>query len=216
MNFAVHETWNAMAYPTPSKRRRDAPAESPDRLTTRVVAVCDAVGEFIESWGFRSIHGRVWTLLALSSRPLAQAEVAERLGVSRSLVSLAITELEGFELVRPTGPERQAPWEATLDVWPIITDVLRSREWMLMERARLALEAADNEAEFRERTGEPKPPYDRARIRWLLLMTEFAQTTLRAIMNVRMPRSVDGLSTWLRRASRAVERLQIRLPTPPR
>lgn len=200
-----------MSPATPTRRRREAPADSPDRLTSRVVAVCDAVGDFIDSWGFRSIHGRVWTLLALSNRPLAQAEVAERLGVSRSLVSMAVTELAGFGLVHATGPERQAPWSANLDVWPIITDVLRSREWMLMERARLALEAAHNEAEYRQRVGEPLE-WDARRIRWLLLMTEFAQTTLRAIMNVRIPRSVDALSTWLGRAGRAVERLQSRLP----
>lgn len=203
-----------MAHPAPSRRRREPPTESTDRLTGRVVDVCDAVGHFIESWGFRSIHGRVWTLLALSRRPLAQAEVAERLGVSRSLVSLAITELAGFGLVRPMGPERQAPWEAVLDVWPIITDVLRSREWMLMERARLALEAAHNEAEDRVRAGDPIA-WDHQRIRWLLLMTEFAQTTLRAIMNVRMPRSVDALSSWLGRAGRTIERLQVRLPRAP-
>ena len=211
MNFGVHPRRNAMPPAAPSRRRREAPAETPDRLTTRVVAVCDAVGDFIESWGFRSIHGRVWTLLALSSRPLAQAEIAERLGVSRSLVSMAMTELDGFGLVRATGPERQAPWEANLDVWPIITDVLRAREWMLMERARLALEAARNEAEYRQRVGEA-PGYDVRRIRWLLMMTEFAQTTLRTIMNLRMPRSVDALSAWLQRAGRAVERLQVRLP----
>jgi DNA-binding transcriptional regulator GbsR (MarR family) len=214
MKFGVHRAHNAMPSAAPSRRRRESPAESPDRLTTRVVAVCDAVGDFIESWGFRSIHGRVWTLLALSSRPLAQAEIAERLGVSRSLVSMAMTELDGFGLVRSVGPERQAPWEANLDVWPIITDVLRSREWMLMERARLALEAASNEAEYRQRVGEP-PIYDARRIRWLLLMTEFAQTTLRTIMNLRMPRSVDALSSWLQRAGRAVERLQVRLPRAP-
>lgn len=203
-----------MTQASSSRRRRESPAQSPDRLTGRVVAVCDAVGDFIESWGFRSIHGRVWTLLALSSRPLAQAEIAERLAVSRSLVSLAITELGEFGLVRATGPERQAPWQATLDVWPIITDVLRSREWMLMERARLALEAADSEAEFQERSGEALD-YDRRKIRWLLLMTEFAQTVLRAIMNVRTPRSIEGLSSWLQRAGRAIERLQLRLPKPP-
>jgi len=200
-----------LAQTVSSRRRRDAPTEGEDRLTARVVDVCDAVGRFIESWGFRSIHGRVWTLLAISRGPMAQAEIAERLHVSRSLVSLAMTELAGFGLVHPTGPERQAPWEATVDVWPIITDVLRSREWMLMERARLALEAACNEVEDRERAGETLP-WDARRLRWLLMMTEFAQTALRTVMNVRMPRSIDAVSSWLERAGRAVERLNVRLP----
>ena len=34
-------------------------------LDRRVLEVCDAIGEFIEYWGFKSIHGRVWAMLAL-------------------------------------------------------------------------------------------------------------------------------------------------------
>ncbi len=200
-----------MATPDAQSRRRKDRTDGDDRLSTRVIAVCDAVGSFIESWGFRSIHGRTWTLLALSRRPLAQSEVAERLGVSRSLVSLAMTELVGYGLVRATGPERNAPYEANFDVWPIITDVLRSREWMLMEQARVALEAAHAEAVFADNAGLPAE-YDRRRIRWLLLMTEFAQTTLKAVLSVRMPRSMEGFTTWLHGARTAISRLQMRLP----
>ena len=45
----------------------------------------------------------------------------EVLGVSRSLVSLAISELTDYGLVRATSEARNAPWEATWDVWPTIT-----------------------------------------------------------------------------------------------
>ncbi|MGF1509144.1 MAG: GbsR/MarR family transcriptional regulator [Myxococcota bacterium] len=180
-------------------------------MTHRVLGVCDAVGAFIETWGFRSIHGRAWTLLALSRRPLSQSEAAETLGVSRSMMNLAVAELASFGLVHSTGPERNAPYVANVDVWPIITDVLRSREWMLMERARLALEAAHNEAEFMESSGQAAP-YDLQRIRLLLAMTEFAQTVLKAVMSMRMPASIEAFSSWLHRAARAVHRVQHRIP----
>ena len=199
---------------TKSKGRRilnPEPRTDPaDRLTQRVVAVCDAVGAYIETWGFRSIHGRVWSLLAMRSAPLAQAEIADILGVSRSLVSLAVSELSTYGLVRAVGDHRGAPIEACLDVWPTITDVIRSREWMLIERARLALEAAIAEVEFRQNEGQTTP-YDVRRIRLLLGMADFAQTTLRAILSVRMPASLESFNSWLHRAGSFVGRLHHRL-----
>jgi DNA-binding transcriptional regulator GbsR (MarR family) len=174
--------------------------QPPDRLTPRVLAVCQAVGDFIEAWGFRSIHGRIWTFLALTNRPVAQAEIAEVLGVSRSLVSLGISELQQYGLVRSTGTHRNAPYVASMDVWPVITDVLRSREWMLIEKARVALEALILEAEFAERAAQ-STIYDKQRMRLLLTMTELAQAGLRAIMALHVPQSFDAFGDWLKRAS---------------
>lgn len=202
-----------MAKPSSNLSAHDAAPSSPtsDRLTLRVVAVCDAVGAYIEGWGFRSIHGRVWALLAMRKGAMSQAEIAETLGVSRSLVSLAMSELTQFGLVRPTSDARNAPWEPTWDVWPTITDVIRSREWMLMERARQALEAALSEAQFSRESGTTIP-WDEGRIRLLLTMTEFAQASLRAILSVRMPRSLDQFGKWLERSSRVIDRVKNFLP----
>lgn len=182
-----------------------------DRLTLRILAVCDAVGAYIEGWGFRSIHGRVWALLAMHDGPMAQTEIAEVLGVSRSLVSLAISELADYGLVRATADARNAPWEATWDVWPTITDVIRSREWMMMERARQALEAAAAEAAFARENGETTR-WNERRVRLLLTMTEFAQATLRTVLSIRMPRSLDALGKWLEKSARGVDRLKSLLP----
>lgn len=180
---------------------------SDDRLDARVVEVCAAVGAFIESWGFRSIHGRVWTLLALSSRPLSQSEVAERLKVSRSLVHLAVAELTELALVRQVGPQRNAPYEARMDVWPTITGVLRQREWMLIETARVALEALRVELEARPRAG-----YELRRVEVLLLMTELAQAALRGLFALSIPESLEGFAGWLRRARDVADRLRRHLP----
>jgi DNA-binding transcriptional regulator GbsR (MarR family) len=185
---------------------RTALVDRTDNLTQRILAVCDAVGSFIEGWGFKSIHGRVWALLALSKRPIPQAEIAEMLAVSRSLVSLAVAELTQFGLVRPVNDSRNAPYEASLDVWPTITDVIRSREWMLIERARVTLESALAEAEYREETGLPND-WDLSRIKLLLAMTELAQTTLKAVLGVRMPRSLDTFGQWLLRTRGTIEKL---------
>ena len=181
-----------------------APEESAkraaQRLQSRVLLVTDAVGEFIEWWGFKAIHGKIWALLALSHTPLHQADMARTLGVSRALMSSAIRELEVRRLVEPTHGGRNAPWTAVIDVWPTISDVLRSREWMMVERTRVALEGAIEEAEIAAELGE-QILWDLERMRALLRLTEAAQSLLKILVGLRAPRGPDGLGEWVRRAS---------------
>jgi len=173
------------------------------RLEKRVLRVCDSAGAFIEWWGFRAIHGRVWTLLALKGTPMPQSTVANTLGVSRALVSNAISELTEFGLVRPVEDHRNSPYEATIDVWPTISDILRTREWMLMESARVALESAIEEAETQAESGYDLT-FDLERMKILLTMTETAQAFLRTIVGMRIPKPLEGLAGWAGKAAALV------------
>ena len=116
----------------------------------------------------------MWTLLALRNEPLAQNQIVEALGVSKALVSSAISELGGYGLVQPVSERRNAPYVAVIDIWPVISRILREREWMLIERARVALEATLEEAEIQRRYGT-QINYDVSRIQLLLSITESAQ-----------------------------------------
>ncbi len=182
---------------------RTSVTRSPDALDLRIRQVCDAVGAFIGYWGFKEVYGRVWTLLALRRTPLTQVEIAETLGVSRSLVSGAMAELSERGLVRAVSNHRNAPYEAVVDVWPSISDVLRHREWMLIEQTRLALEAAVDEAEMSLRDD-----YDLERLRQLLRMTEIAQSFLRLLIGLRVPRRLEGVGDWLRHSSQFLQTLR--------
>lgn len=181
-------------------------APASDALNRRVLRVADAVGAFIEYWGFKAIHGRIWAVLALNGAPMPQSEVARLLGVSRSLVSTAISELTDYGLVRPVDDHRNAPYEAVLDVWPTISEVLREREWMLLETVRQSLEAARDEAEQVRARGEV-PTFDPARIVLLLNMTELAQTVLRLLISLKLPRGAEKVSGWLVRAMGMAQKL---------
>ena len=173
------------------------------QIDKRVISVCDACGDFIEYWGFKSIHGRVWTYLSISARPLSQTEIAKALDVSRASVCIAISELSEYGLVRPSSHVRHAPYEAVIDVWPVISNVLREREWMLLETARVALEGALNELE-RAQAEMPDEPrlknYNFDRIKMLLQMTEWAQSILKLIINAKLPRATERWSTWMSKA----------------
>ncbi len=185
-------------------KRRD---RTDERLTKQVVRACDAVGGFIEYWGFKAIHGRIWTLLALRGEPMPQTEIAMKLAVSRSLVSGAVAELCDHGLLRRVEEHRNAPYVAVIDVWPVISDVLRAREWMLIESARLALEAAIEEVEFSQSLGE-EVRWDVDRMRMLLAMTELAQALLRILMALRVPRASDRFSGWLDKAGSFADTLR--------
>lgn len=196
---------------TPPRARRPGgipSSEARDGMRRRVLGVAEAVGDFIAYWGFKAIHGKVWTLLALSTHPRTQIEIARTLGVSRSLISGSVAELSRLGLVRAVGDERNAPYEAVLDVWPTISDVLRSREWMLIESARVALEAALDEAAVVERV-EPgaSSEWSAERMRFLLKMTEVAQTFIRLLLRIRAAPAVETFSGWLTRAAGLVSRL---------
>ncbi len=187
---------------------RNAPNDAilGDRIAARIRQVCDTTGAFIEYWGFKSIHGRIWTLLALHRRPLSQTEIADFLGVSRSLVSGAVAELTKHRLVRPLSDHRNAPYEAVVDIWPTISDVLREREWMLIESARLALETAIEETELAGRAATEIWNLDR--MRFLLRMTELAQAFLRLLIGIRVPRKLHGLGDWLKRSAKFIQSLR--------
>jgi len=191
----------------PSEDGVEASAAEQQLLTRRVLAVCDRAGSFIEYWGFKAIQGRMWTLLALRGEPMTQREIGRLLGVSRSAVSTTISELLERELVRPVGDHRNAPYEANLDVWPVITGVLREREWMMIESARLALEAAIEEAEIAAAAGEAVP-FDVARMRLLLRMTEMGQAFLRLLLSLRAPKTPSRVQDWMSRAMELVRRLR--------
>ena len=183
---------------------RMARASTTARLDQRVLQVCDAAGAFIEYWGFKAILGRVWTLLALHREPMSQTELAHSLGVSRSLVCGAVDELARLGLVRPLGATRNAPYVAVLDVWPTISDVLRSREWMLLESARLALDAAIEEADLARAAGKPVA-YEIGRMRLLLAMTDSAQALLRMLIAMRGARPLEAFGGWVTRATQLIQ-----------
>jgi len=183
------------------------PSDRNSSLERSVLETCAAAGAFIEYWGFKSIHGKIWTYLALRDEPVAQKEIVEFFDVSRSLVSGAISELVEFNLVRPAEDGRNAPYEANLEVWSVVSGVLRSREWMLVERARLAIEGAIGELELRNRRGDGGQ-FSVERLKFLLSMTEVAQTFLRIVMGIRMPRSMEQLGRWMRSVQKISSRVK--------
>ena len=101
-----------------------------------LAALSGAVGDFIRYWGFRRIHGEIWTQVYLSKEPLSGVDLTERLGVSKALVSPALKELQEYKLilVKPEDGKTKR-YFANPDVFNVIKEILQKREMVLIEEA---------------------------------------------------------------------------------
>lgn len=109
-----------------------------------VLLAADAVGDVIEYWGFRKALGRVWTVLYLWDGPLSAGDIGERLQMSAGAVSMALTELQRWAVVKRVWQpgERREFFEAEVDLWMMIAKVINERERFLVRGVRERLEKA--------------------------------------------------------------------------
>jgi DNA-binding transcriptional regulator GbsR (MarR family) len=78
-------------------------------------------GEMGSRWGINRTVGQIYALLYLAEQPLHADEIAERLGFSRSNVSMGLKELESWRLVRLQHQpgDRKEYYSTPDDVWAI-------------------------------------------------------------------------------------------------
>ncbi len=92
------------------------------------------VGKFIQYWGFKKIHGRIWAHLYTSDIPLDSQTLIARLKVSKGLMSLAIRDLIEYAVIEAVsvGKHGVTYYHASPDIVAVITNVLRKREAVMM------------------------------------------------------------------------------------
>lgn len=124
-------------------KRFFAPAKSSTtKVPPSILRLADEVGGFMSYWGFKKIHGKIWTLAFLSEGPVEAKYFIENLGVSKALVSLSIKDLLQYRVlleVESSG-ERNQRYVCNPQIATIITDVLREREMRMLGEIKLAQE----------------------------------------------------------------------------
>ncbi len=100
-----------------------------------VKKLVDGVGSFIEYWGFRKIHGRVWALIYIADKPLSTPEIVKELGVSKALISGAINELLEHSLINKVGQAKYGglTYVSCPNPAEVVRDIIRKRELVLFE-----------------------------------------------------------------------------------
>jgi DNA-binding transcriptional regulator GbsR (MarR family) len=113
------------------------PALAPSVVTPpELQDLSEQIAEFIEYWGFKRVHGRLWTHLFLSDHPMDAAEFIQRLGISKALVSMTISDLLEYEVILPAGKSERGTelFIANPDTTSVILNVLRRREKRMLSR----------------------------------------------------------------------------------
>jgi DNA-binding transcriptional regulator GbsR (MarR family) len=129
------------------------------------------VGSFMEYWGFKKVHGQIWTHLFLSRTPLDATTLGKRLGVSKGLVSLAVKDLLQYQVIQKSskGLKRTVYLVANPQVYKVICGVLMQRERKILE------EVLGQVRELREHPGPGSEMVSPERLEELESMTETAK-----------------------------------------
>ena len=100
------------------------------------------VGRMIHYWGFKEVHGRIWTHLFLAKSPLDAAEIMKRLSISKALVSISLADLLKYEVILEAGKSAQGTllYRASPEVGTVILRVLRQREQKMLAQTMAAFE----------------------------------------------------------------------------
>ena len=119
-------------------------APPPNPFPPEIQALDLQIGEFMEYWGFKRIHGRVWLHLYLSEDPLDVAELMRRLDVSKGLMSLCIRDLREYDVIHESGTAKHGTvlYAANPELYSVIRNVLRTRERPLLGRIKAAQQIA--------------------------------------------------------------------------
>ncbi|MBL8719704.1 MAG: MarR family transcriptional regulator, partial [Myxococcales bacterium] len=161
--------------------REGAPLSEPEAM------VSDAVGRLIEFWGFKRNMGRVWAVLYLSPHPLTAADLRDKLQISSGAVSMTVTELVRWGVVKRVWVqgERRDYYAAEVALWRMISRVLGERERTeiggaveTFERALVLLGQARNEG----REVAARADLQARRVRALLELAKLGRTLLDALL----------------------------------
>jgi DNA-binding transcriptional regulator GbsR (MarR family) len=99
------------------------------QIPSQVLELAEGIGGFIEYWGFKEIHGRIWALIFLTESPVDANYLIQHLSVSKSLVSMSVKDLLDYRVILESSPKKSTVhYEANPDISGVIADVLLARE----------------------------------------------------------------------------------------
>ena len=148
------------------------------------------VGHFIYYWGFKKVHGRIWTHIFLANHPLDAAALMKILNVSKALVSLSLNDLLEYNVIKTAGKTEKGTqaYKVNPQILDIIMGILQSREKRILNKVQKAfrnLQATDTEHLKAQ-------DINLERLAMLGTMIDLAQGALEAILSLG---SLD-LSCW--------------------
>lgn len=139
-----------------------------------------AIGSFIQYWGFKEVHGQVWTCIFLAEEAIDANHIISQLKLSKAAISLAIKDLIEYRVIQEIEKTRPSTrkYISNPDLTEVILSVLRFREKQMLN---IVVSAArgfiDTSKEDLARVRVSK-----AKIQKLKDMTECAQSVLDQVL----------------------------------
>lgn len=110
-----------------NKKKQELPSEYHQLLKS--------VGTFMEYWGFKAVHGKIWAAVYLSKDPIDANFMISQLQLSKAAISLGIKDLLHYDVIREVpknGPSTQK-YISNPDLMEVICNVLRQREKKMLQ-----------------------------------------------------------------------------------
>ena len=164
--------------------------ETSGALSHSEALVSDVVGRLMEFWGFKRNMGRVWSVLYLSPDPLSAEDLRNALQLSSGAVSMTLSELARWGVVRRVWiqGQRRDFYTAEVALWRMISRVFSERERAEVAAAVDAFEDALRQLEQVARTSidpaqRARAELQRTRISQLLDLARLGQRLIDALLS---------------------------------
>lgn len=156
--------------------------------------LASSIGDFIRYWGFRRIHGQIWTMIYTSKNPLSGADLSAGLKVSKALISKALKELEDHELIIQVESENSKTkrYAANPEVFKVIQKVLINREMQILHRISASFDYLQ-----RSNQAAPDDNLDPQRMKELGDMIKSANKMMTAFVELKSPETLSMLALLL-------------------
>ena len=137
--------------------------------------LAEKIGLFIEHWGFKQVHGKVWTLIFLAPAPVDAKHLIKNLQISKALASMTIKDLLFYNVIQEVPKLRPGTqkYKTNPDIIRVISDILNHRERQMLSEIQSQCETLANTT-----SAKPNPDIEPQRLAALGEMVRSAQLLL--------------------------------------
>lgn len=160
------------------------------KISPQLLDLTEEIGGFIEYWGFKRIHGKIWAYLYLADRELAAADFMEAFSISKALASISIRDLMEYDVIlegerSSYGTQLYRP---NPEIFTVITEVLRRRELKMLAK----IESTHQLLADAPKRSLEADSINEKRLQQMGEMISLARTSLGSILNA----ETMDLGTW--------------------
>lgn len=96
--------------------------------------LAEKIGDFIEYWGFKQVHGKIWTLIFLANEPVDANYLKDTLKISKALTSMSLKDLLYYDVIHEVSKDKPGTqkYKINPDITEVILNVINQRELKLL------------------------------------------------------------------------------------